>query len=75
MKVKKMLPYMSAKTLIRIIVDAVESNHLFCTDDTRRDLQSIVIAAWSKLIDLVGIEDAIEMAADAGLTPEDLGDC
>ena len=74
MDIRLAYSYAKPTTLIAIIVDAVEALHPTAGEwsNSYIAVKRIVSTAWTELEANVGMEDAIEMAADAGLTPDSL---
>jgi hypothetical protein len=62
-----------ATTLILIIADAIEHLHPIMGSQAHLDTKIIVSDTWHALVTNVGLEEAMEMACDAGISPYILG--
>ena len=66
--------YAKPTTLTAIIADALDAVHPTAgpQSNVRREVEEIVGAAWNALIANVGVDDAVQMAIDAGIDYNDL---
>ena len=64
--------YAKPTTLIAIITDAIDHVNRFISPASLANVKQITADAWAALVANAGLEEAVEMACDAGISLDTL---